>query len=304
VIKALREGLVANRFSHIFGILNGTSNYILTRMEREGIAYEDVLDEARNLGYVEADEALDLDGVDAAHKAAILAFLAHGRWISLDEMIVEGIRDVSLMDIEAARHLGCKIKLLAVIEKNFETNRIRAGVHPMLISTDQVVARVDEVFNAVSITGDVVGNTILIGRGAGQDATASAVISDVVDAAQVLRNGGTGDLLLQEEAFYGRISDGATIAGLEDIEGCFYVRLSVQDKPGVLAKVTEVLANAEISISTVEQTTNPVTDTANLILTTHKTTEKAMSGAIDRLHAEPAVLNPPVLMRIFEPVQA
>ena len=304
VIKALREGLVANRFSHIFGILNGTSNYILTRMEREGIAYEDVLDEARNLGYVEADEALDLDGVDAAHKAAILAFLAHGRWISLDEMIVEGIREVSLMDIEAARHLGCKIKLLAVIEKNFETNRIRAGVHPMLISTDQVVARVDEVFNAVSITGDVVGNTILIGRGAGQDATASAVISDVVDAAQVLRNGGTGDLLLQEEAFYGRISDGATIAGLEDIEGCFYVRLSVQDKPGVLAKVTEVLANAEISISTVEQTTNPVTDTANLILTTHKTTEKAMSGAIDRLHAEPAVLNPPVLMRIFEPVQA
>ena len=304
VIKALREGLVANRFSHIFGILNGTSNYILTRMEREGIAYEDVLDEARNLGYVEADEALDLDGVDAAHKAAILAFLAHGRWISLDEMIVEGIRDVSLMDIEAARHLGCKIKLLAVIEKNFETNRIRAGVHPMLISTDQVVARVDEVFNAVSITGDVVGNTILIGRGAGQDATASAVISDVVDAAQVLRNGGTGDLLLQEEAFYGRISDGATIAGLENIEGCFYVRLSVQDKPGVLAKVTEVLANAEISISTVEQTTNPETDTANLILTTHKTTEKAMSGAIDRLHAEPAVLNPPVLMRIFEPVQA
>ena len=123
-------------------------------------------------------------------------------------------------------------------------------------------------------------------------------------AASVLRNGGTGDLLLQEEAFYGRISDGATIAGLEDIEGCFYVRLSVQDKPGVLAKVTEVLANAEISISTVEQTTNPVTDTANLILTTHKTTEKAMSGAIDRLHAEPAVLNPPVLMRIFEPVQA
>lgn len=300
VIKALREGLVANQFPHIFGILNGTSNYMLTRMEREGIAYEDVLDEARNLGYVEADEALDLDGVDAAHKAAILAYLAYGRWVALDDMVVEGIREVSLMDIEAARRLGCKIKLLAIIEKNFETHRIRVGVHPMLINSDEVVARVDEVFNAVSITGDVVGNTILIGRGAGQDATASAVISDVVDAVESILNGDSAALLRQEQAFYNRISDGSSIASLDEIEGSYYLRLSVQDKPGVLAKVTDILANGQISISTVEQSTNPESDSANLILTTHKTTEKAMADAVKSLSRESSVLHKPVLMRIFE----
>ena len=301
VIKALREGLVANRFSHIFGILNGTSNYILTRMEREGLAYEDVLAEARKLGYVEADEALDLDGIDAAHKAAILAYLAHGRWIPLDQMVVEGIRNVTLHDIQAARRLGCKIKLLAIIAKDFQTSRIRAGVHPMLIPVDEVVARVDEVYNAVSITGDVAGNTVLIGRGAGQDATASAVISDIVDAVAALRNGGSEKILKLEEAFYGRISDGSTIAGLDEIEGSFYLRLCVEDKPGVLARVTEILAAAGISISTVEQTPGEGAGAASLILTTHRSTEKAMAGAVAELKAEPAVLDDPVLLRIFEP---
>jgi homoserine dehydrogenase len=300
VIKALREGLVANQFSHIFGILNGTSNYMLTRMEREGLAYEDVLAEARNLGYVEADEALDLDGVDAAHKAAILAYLAHGRWISLDEMVVEGIREVTLHDIQAARRLGCKIKLLAIISRNFETNRLRAGVHPMLIPVEEVVAQVDDVYNAVSITGDVAGNTILIGRGAGQDATASAVISDIVDAVAALRNGGSQKVLEQEKAFYGRISDGSSIAGLDEIEGRFYLRLSVEDKPGVLARVAEVLATSSISLSTVEQSSNEGQDTASLILTTHTCTEKDMAGAVEQLQAEPSVLGTPVLIRIFD----
>ena len=300
VIKALREGLVANRFSNIFGILNGTSNYILTRMEREGLAYEDVLTAARNLGYVEADESLDLDGVDAAHKAAILAYLAHGRWISLDEMVVEGIREVTLHDIQAARRLGCRIKLLAIISKNFETNRIRVGVHPMLIPVEEVVARVDDVYNAVSITGDVAGNTILIGRGAGQDATASAVISDIVDAAGALRNGGAGEILEQEKAFYGRISDGSSIAGLDEILGRFYLRLSVEDKPGVLARIADILAESNISISTLEQTADEGPGTASLILTTHTCTEKDMAGAVVNLQAEPIVLGNPILLRIFE----
>ena len=300
VIKALREGLVANRFSHIFGILNGTSNYILTRMEREGLAYEDVLEEARKLGYVEADEALDLDGIDAAHKAAILAFLAHGRWISLEEMVVEGIRDITLHDIQAARRLGCKIKLLAVIAKDFQSNRIRVGVHPMLISVEEVVARVDEVYNAVSITGDVAGNTVLIGRGAGQDATASAVISDIVDAVTAIGNGSSEKILKLEEAFYGRISDGSTIAGPEEIQGSFYLRLTVEDKPGVLARVTEILAAAGISISTMEQSAG-VGEVASLILTTHRSTEQAMASAVAQLKTEPTVLDAPVLLRIFEP---
>ena len=302
VIKALREGLVANRFSHIFGILNGTSNYILTRMEREGLAYEDVLTEARNLGYVEADEALDLDGIDAAHKAAILAYLAHGRWISLDEMVVEGIRDITLHDIQAAHRLGCKIKLLAIISKDFDTNRIRAGVHPMLISTEEVVAGVDEVYNAVSITGDVAGNTVLIGRGAGQDATASAVISDIVDAVTSISNGVSESSLKLEAAFYERLSDGSTIAGLDEIQGSFYLRLSVDDKPGVLARVTEILSNAGISISTVDQASGKGKGVASLILTTHRSTEKAMAGAVADLKDEPSVLENPVLLRIFESI--
>ena len=249
---------------------------------------------------MEADEALDLDGIDAAHKTAILAYLAHGRWISLDEMIVEGIREITLCDIRAARRLGFKIKLLAIISKNFETNRIRAGVHPMLIPVEEVVARVDEVYNAGSITGDVAGNTVLIGRGAGQDATASAVISDIVDAVSALRNGGSEKILQLEKAFYGRISDGSTIAGLDEIEGCFYLRLSVEDKPGVLASVTEILASSGISISTVEQTPGEGEGPASRILTTHKSTERAMSGAVGQLTAQSSVLAAPVILRIFE----
>ena len=304
VIKALREGLVANRFPHIFGILNGTSNYILTRMEREGLAYEDVLGEARNLGYVEADEALDLDGIDAAHKTAILAYLAHGRWIPLDEMVVEGIREVSLMDIDAARKLGCKIKLIAIIEKNFETNSLRAGVHPMLVPMEEVIARVDEVYNAVSINGDVAGTTVLIGRGAGQDATASAVISDIVDAVEAIQQGGSAEVLKREEVYFNRISDGSTIASLDEIKGCYYLRLKVQDKPGVLSKVTDILANAQISLSTVDQTLDESGDSANLILTTHEASEKAMSEAVGKLSGEEAVLDKPVLLRIFEAPKA
>ena len=144
------------------------------------------------------------------------------------------------------------------------------------------------------------GNTILIGRGAGQDATASAVISDVVDAVESILNGDSAALLRQEQAFYNRISDGSSIASLDEIEGSYYLRLSVQDKPGVLAKVTDILANGQISISTVEQSTNPESDSANLILTTHKTTEKAMADAVKSLSRESSVLHKPVLMRIFE----
>jgi len=197
IIKTLREALVANRFKLIFGILNGTSNYILTRMEREGLSFEETLGDARRLGYVEADEALDLDGIDAAHKAVILAYLAHGKWVKLDEIICEGIREITRDDIAIAGELGYKIKLLAVIARDFEANQLSVRLHPALISKKEVVAGVDEVYNAVSVTGDVVGTTILIGRGAGQDATSSAVISDIADAVFMLQ--GAPDPVISEE---------------------------------------------------------------------------------------------------------
>ncbi|MFW6218172.1 MAG: homoserine dehydrogenase, partial [Verrucomicrobiota bacterium] len=187
IIKTIREALVANRFKLIFGILNGTSNYILTRMEREGLSFEATLGDARRLGYVEADESLDLDGIDAAHKAVILAYLAHGKWVKLDEIICEGIREITGDDIAIAGELGYKIKLLAVIARDFETNRLSVRLHPALISKKEIIAGVDEVYNGISVTGDVVGTTVLIGRGAGQDATSSSVISDIADAVFMLQ---------------------------------------------------------------------------------------------------------------------
>jgi homoserine dehydrogenase len=182
IIKTMREALVANRFSLIFGILNGTSNYILTRMEREGLSFEETLGDARKLGYVEADESLDLDGIDAAHKLVILNYLAHGIWVNLKDIICEGIRSISKEDIEIARQLGYKIKLLGVIARDFSSNSVSVRLHPALITKTETLAEVNEVYNGVSVTGDVVGTTVLIGRGAGQDATSSSVISDIADA--------------------------------------------------------------------------------------------------------------------------
>ena len=187
IIKVLRESLVANEFPLIYGILNGTSNYILTRMENEEASFEEVLHDARELGYVEADESLDLDGVDAAHKAVILAYLAHGMWISLKDITVEGIRKISNEDLLAARKLGCKIKLIGVIRRNFENNHISVGIYPALVPVGEIIARTDGVYNGVSLTGTVVGTVVLTGRGAGQDPTAGSVISDIVDAVKGMR---------------------------------------------------------------------------------------------------------------------
>jgi homoserine dehydrogenase len=165
IIKVLRESLVANEFPLIYGIMNGTSNYILTRMENEGASFEEVLGDARELGYVEADEALDLDGIDAAHKAVILGYLAHGIWVDLKEATVEGIRRISNEDLSAARELECKIKLIGVIRRSFDQNYVSVGVYPALVPINEIIAQTDGVFNGISLTGTVVGTVVLTGRG-------------------------------------------------------------------------------------------------------------------------------------------
>ena len=181
IIKILREGLVANSFSHIYGILNGTCNYILTRMEREKAPYEAIVEDARRLGYVEADESLDLDGWDAAHKTSILAYLAHGVWAKPEkEMLVSGIRGIRLEDMLWANENNSRIKLVGSARKYGDS--LSVSVYPAILPLTDVVANVNEVYNAVALSGDVVGRTIHIGRGAGQDATASAVIADIADA--------------------------------------------------------------------------------------------------------------------------
>lgn len=301
VIKTLREGLIANRFQLIYGILNGTTNYMLTRMEREGLAYGEVLDEARSLGYVEADEALDLDGFDAAHKAVILAYLAHGKWVSLNDMLVEGIRKITAQDVEYARQLGYKIKLLAVIQRDFDKEALSVRLHPALISQKELMGQVDGVFNGVSLTGDVVGTTLLVGRGAGQDATASAVISDIADAVHAIR-GAPAPIISEEDVeTYRELGQGLKLAAPKDIVSSYYLRLRVRDEKGVLAKVARVFADAGLSVATMIQHEGLESGSAVLIFTTHLSNEAVAAKALAKLEKLDAVLETPFLLRIFNP---
>jgi len=295
IIKALREGLVANRFTRIYGILNGTCNYILTQMEEKNAAYADVLAEAKRLGYAEADESLDVDGWDTAHKASVLAWLAHGVWVKTDKMIVEGIARITPADFKNAALLGFGIKLLAIISRDFARNEISVRVHPTLLRSSNVVANVNGVFNAISVTGDVVGTTFYSGRGAGQDATASAVIADIADAAALLKHGKGAHLI-------GEAGDAPAsqprLAPPQNIRCRYYLRLTVKDEPGVLARVASVMAKRGISIATVIQNASEQKNAASLVLTTHSSDERAMQGTLKQLSALTSVLDDPVLLRI------
>ena len=299
VIKTLREGLVANRFPLIYGILNGTSNYILTRMEHEGKSFEAIVGDARALGYVEADEGLDLDGWDAAHKAVVLAFLAHGRWVTYDEMHVEGIRRITQSDFTVAREFGYKIKLLAVIQRDFATNTLAVSVRPHLVPPGNPMARVDMVFNGVSLQGDVVGETFLLGRGAGQDATSSAVISDLADAALALLGAPPPVVSEENVDVYRKLCEGLEVVAPATLPGAFHLRLRLKDKPGVLADVMRLMADHGISVARMSQRDEPSGETALLAFITHITTESAMQDCAAALDRADFVIDPPFLIRIF-----
>lgn len=292
IIKALREGLVANRFKLIYGILNGTCNYILTRMDREGLSYPEILKEAKELGYAEADESLDVEGWDTAHKASILAFLAHGTWVPTEKMLVEGITRITQTDLSFARENGYAIKLLAVITREEDSGEVFVRVHPTLIPKTKVLANVNEVYNGISVTGDVVGETVYIGRGAGQDPTASAVIGDIADAVILLNRGNSH---LPEPA-----QVRAKLTSLENITGSYYLRLEVKDERGVLARISGVTAKFDVSIASVLQRPSETPGAASLILTTHRSNEKAIRATIARLRKLGSVLAEPVLLRIAD----
>lgn len=290
VIKTLREGLVANRFSRIYGILNGTCNFILSHMESEGLPYREILKETKARGYAEADESLDVEGWDTAHKASILAYLAHGTWVPTKHMVVAGITEISQADIRYARDHGYAIKLLAHIEREARSGELAVTVAPMLISRRTVIGNVNEVFNGISITGDVVGETVHIGEGAGQDATASAVISDIVDAV-ALRLRGNDTLSAPAEK-------SLTLRAPAQIEASYYLRMDVKDVPGVLAKVSAVTAACDVSIASVHSYDSERRGAASLVLTTHRSNEKAIRAAISRLRRLAVVLSEPMLLRI------
>ena len=298
IIKALREGLVANRFPLIYGILNGTCNYIITQMEEFDTPYHSVLADAKRLGYAEADESLDVEGWDTAHKAAVLAYLAHGIWVPVNRMVVEGITRLTPSDFRHAATFGYGIKLLAIISRDFAHNELSVRVHPTLLPESHVVANVSGVFNAVSVKGDVVGTTLYIGRGAGQDATSSAVISDIADAVALLRNDRRAFVTARREMTTVRECGDCRLAPPERIHGRYYLRITVKDRPGVLARVATVMADQHVSIASLIQNRADRPDAASLVLTTHDSNERAIQATIARLKKLSVVLEPPLLLRI------
>lgn len=299
IIKAIREGFVANHFPLIYGIVNGTCNYILSRMTAEGRDFHEVLADAQRLGYAEADPALDIEGGDSAHKATILASLAHGFWTGYENTYVEGIARVSQFDIRVARELGYTIKLLAII-KGGETEPVEVRVHPTLIPHHHVLAGVNGVFNGVVVRGDVVGDTMFYGRGAGADATSSAVISDLADAALNVKFGST-----QRVPAFVTHRLNAGIRSIDDVESRYYLRLSVEDRSGVVARVATVLGEADISIASVLQReaaeTKPgqsASGAVPLIFMLHTARDRVVREAVSKIDQLSVVKDKTVLIRV------
>jgi homoserine dehydrogenase len=288
VIKALREGLAGNRITRVAGILNGTCNYILTVMRERGREFSEVLADAQRLGYAEADPSFDVDGIDAAHKLAILAALAFGRPVAFDAVHVEGIRHVSALDIAFAGELGYRIKLLG-LARHTEAG-IETRVHPCMVPQASPIARVDGVFNAVVAEGDFVGRVMLEGRGAGAGPTASAVVADLIDIAR-------GRATPVWGAQSGALSDAPSVPMASHV-GPYYLRLMVVDRPGVIADVTAVLRDAGISLESMLQRGRSPGEAVPVVLVTHETRESAMREALARLSALDAVLEAPTVIRI------
>lgn len=298
IVKTLREGLVANRFDLIVGIVNGTCNYILTRMGEDGLTFEAALAEARAKGYAEADPSLDVDGIDAWHKASILGFLAHGKWAPRARTLVEGIRGVTAADIGFAQKFGYTLKHLAVIRRDLTAGWMSVGVYPALVPSDDILAKVSGVNNGITLRGDVVGATTLAGKGAGGDATASAVIGDLADAILERTGGGRAGADLHALAAAGK---NVRMAPEEAIISPFYLRLTLRDAHGVLAGIYRIFARHKVSIARVVQYEHAETGTGTLTLSTYPGNERDMSRVVAELARLKTVLKPPALLRIFAP---
>ncbi len=290
IIKAIREAFIGNHIEAIHAILNGTSNYILTRMTDAGLDFGPALEEAKQAGYAEADPTLDVNGWDAAHKAVILASLAYGFWVSTADIHVEGIDQVTAADVRFADGLGYRIKLVATIRARADTS-IEVRVHPTLVPKGHVLASVNGVFNALMVRGDVVGETLFYGRGAGQDPTASSVISDLAQAAIWLNTRGKA-FGFTPHGLYGKCLP------IRSVTAPFYLRLTVQDQPGVLAQVATILANHGIGISSVIQ---PESHEAAvpLVLVIHDAPYGRMQDAVDAIGSLGCVKAAPALFWMF-----
>jgi homoserine dehydrogenase len=293
IIKALREGLVANHIGAVYGILNGTCNYILTRMEQEGLPFDEVLKAAQAAGYAEAEPSLDIDGHDTAHKAALLASLAYGFPVPMKALHVEGIRGLASEEIRYAAELGYRIKLLAIIKH--EAAGVSVRVHPTLVPRGHMLASVDSVFNAVLVRGDIVGDTLYYGRGAGRLPTASAVLADIADVAvQWARGGGGGLPVLPPDASGAAVS----LVPVQSVATRYYLRLALLDQPGVLARVATVLGRHRISIASMMQKEQRRDGHVPVIVLTHGAVESQFEAALKEIDALDVVGAPTVRLRI------
>lgn len=290
VLKALREGLVANQLLGLHGIINGTSNYILSQMAENGSDFQAALQQAKDLGYAEADDRLDVDGVDAAHKAAILCFLAYGFLPVFRDIPVEGIRHVSAQDVSFARQLGYVIKLLAMI-RPVGSDQVEVRVAPTLIPARHPMASVHGVFNAVGLIGNLSGPVQLTGRGAGPDATSSALLADLAEAAKNLRDRAPGPTLPKSGGKMHLISKGES-------EGRFYVRLEVEDRPGVLAQVAGIFGAEKIGISSVLQPEGHGAGSVPLVFLLEQTSEGSLTKAIAAISKLPNSRTPAWILRV------
>ncbi len=294
IVKALKESLAGNRVDWVYGILNGTCNYILTEMREKGLPFDQVLTAAQAKGYAEADPSFDVDGIDAAHKLAILAAIAYGTPPDFKGVHIEGIRHVSELDIAWAREMGYRIKLLAITKRSDDFLELR--VHPTLVPDKGMVASVEGVFNAVFVRGDFSGTTMYHGRGAGEKPTASAVLADLVEIARNERVGAKGRVAaLSVREHHLRP---LPVRAMDDWRGEYYMRMGVADRPGVLADIAALLAKYDISIDVIHQKGRSNVEAVPLVVVTHETGEKEMQAAVADIENLASVLEKPRLIRI------
>ena len=297
IIKALREGLTANRIEWIAGIINGTTNFILSEMRDKGLSFETVLKEAQRLGYAEADPTFDVEGVDAAHKLTIMSAIAFGNSMSFDKAHIEGISKLDAVDIKYAEQLGYRIKLLGITKRTPEGVELR--VHPTLIPAKRLIANVEGAMNAVLVKGDAVGPTLYYGKGAGAEPTASSVIADLVDVTRMHTS--DPEHRVPHLAFQPNAMVDLTILPLSEIITSYYLRLRVEDKPGVLADITRILADQQISIDAmIQREPGEGEEQTDIIMLTHQTREKNVDAAIARIEALAAVTGKLTRLRLEE----
>ena len=297
IIKALREGLGANKIEWVAGIINGTTNFILTEMREKGLAFADVLGEAQRLGYAEADPTFDVEGIDAAHKLTIMSAIAFGMPMKFESAYTEGITKLQQTDIKYAEELGYRVKLLGITKRTDAGVELR--VHPTLISEKRLIANVNGAMNAVVVKGDAVGPTLYYGAGAGAEPTASAVVADLMDVARL--NSATPEQRVPYLAFQPNSVADLAVLPMSEISSAYYLRLRANDKPGVLAGVTKILADYNISIDAMLQKEPDDNETeADIVILTHVTLEKNMDAAIAAIEALPAIVGKLVKIRMEE----